>query len=131
MDKYGGEHIHDIVLGLEGRTRAMTLRQLHLNVPNGAAVPNLPKEAILEITVTLGRSGARPVKNPPLDMYRWGVLAPLVAVNELAAKAGAERDREAFIQAIHLDPLLHDFDTATDLAEELWEAGRPHFRPRR
>ncbi|MBN1808533.1 MAG: hypothetical protein JW909_05655 [Planctomycetes bacterium] len=128
MDKYGGEHIQDIILGLEGRAVAMTLNQLHLNVPNEGAVPNLPREAVLEVNVRLGKGGAKPVKNPPLDTYRWGVLAPLVAVNELATKAAVERDRMAFRQALLLDPLLHRFDSAAKLEEELWEANRPYFK---
>src|SRR5690606_21065093 len=87
MDKAGGEHIEDIILGLEGRTKDMTLHELHLNIPNGGAVPNLPREAILELTVTPKGKAFKPVKNPELDLYRWGVLSPLVALNELSAKA--------------------------------------------
>jgi len=131
MDTYGGEHIQDIILGLEGMNKHMTLRQLHLNVMNGGAVPNLPKDAVLEINVNLSKSGVKPVKNPPLDVYRWGVLAPLIGVNELATKAAVEHDKKAFMQALLLDPLMHNFDTVKELAEELWEVSRPFFKPQR
>jgi len=129
MDKYGGEHIQDIVLGLEGKKSQMTLSQLHLNVPNKDAVPNLPADAVLEINVTLDKKGAHVIKNPPLDMYRWGVLSPLVAINELATRAAVEKDRRAFRQALLLDPMMYDFDTLPKLEEELWEANRKYFKP--
>ena len=131
MDKYGGEHIQDIILGLEGKNRMMTLNQLHLNVPQNGAVPNLPRDAVLEINVELSPKGAKPVRNPPLDDYRLGVLIPLIAINELATRAAVEHDRKAFMQALLLDPLLHNFDTVAVLAEELWETNKPYFKAKR
>lgn len=131
MDKLSSEHIHDIIHGLEGEKKHMTIKNLHLNIPNRGSVPNLPEDAVLEVTVNIDKKGVRGVKNPPLDMFRLGVITPLVAVNELAARAAAERDKKAFLKALHLDPLVHDFDTIPQLAEELWEVNKPYFRPRR
>ncbi|MCZ7646602.1 MAG: hypothetical protein M5U26_15165 [Planctomycetota bacterium] len=131
MHRAGGEHIEDIILGLEGRHRAMTLDQLHLNVPNAGSVPNLPDGAILELTVEPAKRGFRPVKNPALDPYRWGVLAPLVALNELSAKAAIERDKQAFVRALLLDPLLHDIASLPRLAEGLWDLNRAFAKPLR
>ena len=92
MDTFSAEHIHDIILGLEGRQEDMHIHNLHLNVPNSGSVPNLPDEALLELTVDIGTEGVVPVKNPPIDYYRYGVIANLVALNECATKAAAFRN---------------------------------------
>ena len=131
MGEYGSDYIQDVILGLEGRKRDMTLPQMHLNVPNGRSVPNLPADAVLEVAVRFAGGRVRPVSNPPLDTYRWGVFSRLVAQNDLAARAAIERDRKAFVQALLLDPLLHRFETVGKLADELWEVNRPLMKPRR
>jgi alpha-galactosidase/6-phospho-beta-glucosidase family protein len=69
------------------------------------------------------------VDNDPLPAFPWGILAPLVAVNELAEKAAMERDKDAFLQALHLDPLVSDFRSIPRMAEELWAANDPHIEP--
>ncbi|MFH1706498.1 MAG: hypothetical protein ABIF71_01065 [Planctomycetota bacterium] len=131
MDKYSSEHIHDIIFGLEGRNRDQVISNLHLNVLNGNSVPNLPKDALLELTVDISPKGVKPVKNPPLDTYRWATLAPLIGVNTLAVEAAVHQDKKAFIQALHLDPLTRDFDTIPAMAEELWNASKPYFKPKK
>ncbi len=131
MDAYGSDCIQDIILGVEGKVSKMTLKNLHLNVPNGNSVPNLPKEANLEITCKLSKAGVKPVKNPPLDMFRWGLLSRLIAVNELATKAAIEKDKHAFMQALHLDPLVYHFDKIPQLAADLWEINKPHMKPQK
>lgn len=131
MDRLSSEHIHDIIHGLEGQRKHMSITNLHLNVPNRGSVPNLPDDAVLELTVKIDAKGVRGVKNPPLDVFKLGVMAPLVAVNELATEAAVKRDKKAFLKALHLDPLVYDFDTIPEMAEELWEVNRPFFKPQK
>lgn len=131
MDSYGGEYIQDIILALEGNPTAMSLSQLHLNVPNRGAVENLPDESIIEITLEPRGADLVPVKQGKLDSYRWGVVCPLLAINELAAKAAIERDKQSFVRALHLDPLMSDYPGLPDLAEELWLINEPWAKPQR
>ena len=125
MDAYGGDYIQDVILGLDGKKSKMTLNTMHLNVINGRSVPNLPADCVLELAVNLSRKGARPVKNKPLDTYLWGVISPLVAIVELSVQAAVNRDKHAFMQALHLDPLVHEFNSIPKLAEGLWKINEP------
>ncbi len=131
MDLYGTDYIQDVILGMEGKAKLTTLKNMHLNVPNGNSVPNLPKEAILELTCNVTTAGVKPVKNPPLDMFRWGLMSKYIAINELAVKAAIEKDKHAFLQAMHLDPLVYHFDTIPQMAADLWEINKPYMKPKK
>ena len=129
MDTYSSEHIHDIIMGLEGLQGDRIQRELHLNVTNGRSVPNLPSEANLELTCHISADGVKPVDNAPLPPFLFGILAPLVSLNLLSEKAAAEKDERAFLEALHLDPLVSDFRTIPDLAKELWAVNKPWMKP--
>jgi alpha-galactosidase len=131
MNSYGGEHLHDIILALEGVHGDKVWRTLHLNLTNGRSVPNLPAEANLELTCHASAYGMRPVMNDPLPPFTLGILTPLVCVNLLAEKAAVNRDKKAFVEAITLDPLVSDFRTVPQLAEELWAVNEPLMTPRK
>lgn len=129
MDKYSSEHIHDIIFGLEGMHGDLILRELHLNVLNGRAVPNLPAEANLELTCHLSAAGVHAVQNEPLPPFTLGLLMPLVSLNLLSEQAAVNRDRKAFLQALHLDPLISDFRSIPQLADALWAINEPLMTP--
>lgn len=129
MDKFSSEHLHDIIFGLEGRFGDRLQRELHLNVTNGHAVPNLPAEANLELTCFLGADGVRPVDNAPLPPFLLGILTPLVCANLLSEKAAVEKDFAVFQEALTLDPLVSDFRTIPALARELWNVNQQWRRP--
>jgi alpha-galactosidase/6-phospho-beta-glucosidase family protein len=128
MDKYSSENIIDIINGLENRG-FINASELHLNMTNGGAVPNLPAEANLELTCHITPRGMQPIQYAPLDAYLLGVLTPLVCENLLAEKAAVERDKKAFLQALLLDPLLQEFSTVEALAGRLWEVNERWMEP--
>jgi alpha-galactosidase/6-phospho-beta-glucosidase family protein len=129
MEKFSSEHLHDIIFGLEGRFGDRIQRELHLNVTNGRAVPNLPADANLELTCHCGADGCRPVDNAPLPPFLLGILTPLVCANLLSEKAAAERDFAAFQEALTLDPLVSDFRSIPKLAKALWDVNVPYRKP--
>lgn len=129
MDTFSSEHLHDIIMGYEGCHGDRIQRELHLNVTNGRAVPNLPPEANLEMTCFIGADGVRPVMNAPLPPFMLGILTPLVCLNLLSEKAAVERDFKAFQEALTLDPLVSDFRTIPALAKALWDVNLPLIKP--
>ena len=131
IDKFSGEHINDIILGLEGREEEMTIKNLHLNILNGRAVPNLPQDALLELTATFEHGKILGVKNQPVDDLLFGLLAPLIAENNLITDAAVKQDKSLFIKALHLDPLVNDFASIPALADELWAVNEPFFIPQK
>jgi len=129
MDIYSSEHIHDIVFAFEGIHGDLIQRELHLNVTNGRAVPNLPSDANLELTCHISAAGIHPVMNDPLPPFTLGLLTGLVCLNQLSEQAAVNHDKKAFLQALHLDPLVSDFRTIPDLADALWEINEPLMTP--
>jgi alpha-galactosidase len=129
MDKLSSENIIDIINGFENRG-FINACELHLNITNGAAVPNLPAEANLELTCHVTPRGPLPIRFEPLAPYPLGVLTPLVCLNDLATKAAAEQDRQAFLEALLLDPLLQEFHSVEELADKLWQVNEPYFEPK-
>jgi len=128
MDRYSSENITDIILGLE-HAGYVSAHELHLNMTNGGAVPNLPPQANLELTCHVTPRGMQPIQYAPLEPFPLGVLMPLVSVNELALTAAVEKDRRAFLQALLLDPLLQEFDTVEELADRLWAINEEWWTP--
>ena len=52
-----------------------------------------------------------------------------VCINQLALKAAVEKDRQAFLEALLLDPLLQEFNTVEALAEKLWKINEKYWDP--
>ena len=105
--------------------------ELHLNMTNNGAIPNLPRDCNLELTCHFTPRGMQPVAQPPLDSYSLGVLMPFICLNDLAMKAAVEKDKQAFLEALLLDPLLQDFDTVEELADRLWKENEKWWTPKK
>ena len=128
MDKFSSENIIDIINGLENRG-FIHASELHLNMTNGGAVPNLPADCNLELTCHVTPRGMQPIQYAPLAPYPLGVLLPLVCINQLALKAAVEKDKPAFLEALLLDPLLQEFNTVEALADRLWKVNEKWWTP--
>jgi alpha-galactosidase/6-phospho-beta-glucosidase family protein len=131
MDKYSSEHLHDIIFGIEGIHGDIIQRELHLNVTNNGSVPNLPEQANLELTCFMSAKGAIPVKNKPIPAFTHGIISRHVAQNFLAEKAAVQKDKQAFLEALHLDPLVIDFRHIPEIAKELWAVNEPYFEAKK
>lgn len=128
MDNYSSENIIDIINGFENRG-FINSSELYLNMTNGGAVPNLPAEANLELTCHITPRGMQPIQYQPLSLLLTGILMPLVSVNLLAEKAAVEKDKQAFLEALLLDPLLQEFNTVEQLAQRLWAVNEKWWTP--
>ncbi len=57
------------------------------------------------------------------------MLMPKVCQNQLALKAAVEKDKQAFLEALLLDPLLQEFSTVEELADRLWKVNENYWTP--
>ena len=92
-------------------------------------MPNLPPDANLELTCHVTPRGVQPISYEPLAPYPLGVLMPLVCINRLALTAAVEKDRQAFLEALLLDPLLQEFNSVEELADGLWKINETWWTP--
>jgi alpha-galactosidase len=100
---------------------------IHGNVLNSGLIHNLPAGGCVEVPVLVNGTGLHPVN--------FGALPPLLAalnaahmyVHELMVQAVMERDREAALWALMLDPLTAAVCSPEEIRqmfEEMWEAER-------
>jgi alpha-galactosidase len=128
MERFSSENIIDIVSGLENKG-FINSSELHLNMTNGGAVPNLPADCNLELTCHVTPRGMQPIQFAQLPPFALGVLMPKVCQNQLALKAAVEKDRQAFLEALLLDPLLQEFSTVEEMADRLWKVNEKYWTP--
>ncbi len=128
MHAYSNENIVDIVSGYENKG-FVNASELHLNMTNGGAVPNLPADCNLELTCHMTPRGMQPIQFEPLSPFVLGIMMPKVCQNQLALKAAVDKDRQAFLEALLLDPLLQEFHTVEELADRLWKVNERYWTP--
>jgi alpha-galactosidase len=104
---------------------------LHVvNLPNQGAIPNLPHDAIVEVTAVVNSYGINPVSVGPLPEPWAAVLRSHITAQELTAKAALSGSRHDAELAFLADPVLAAMLTpaeASKLLDELLAAHAAHL----
>jgi alpha-galactosidase len=115
-----GEHSQfpEIMDSIEGDKR----RVYSANLPNNGAVPNLPADAILELSAVATGRGLRAIHVPDLSQTLAAPLVRKISAQALTVKAALTGSRELFVEALLADGSVSDRATAEKLADELLAA---------
>ncbi len=92
-----------------------------VNVRNDGIVTNLPDDAILELSATVGREGAKPFPVGDLPREVLGLQHALVLSQQLAVDAALSGDRNDLLKAVLAHPLIHSLEAAEACMDELLE----------
>ncbi|MBB1245306.1 6-phospho-beta-glucosidase [Streptomyces durbertensis] len=87
-------------------------RRLVLNVRNGATLPALPADAVVETVCEVDGDGVRSVPSTPLDGAELGLVLQVKAVERATIEAAATGSRTAALRALLLHPLVDSPDVA-------------------
>jgi 6-phospho-beta-glucosidase len=90
-----------------------------VNVRNGSTVTNLPREAVLELSATVGADGAIPMPVGDLPERVVGLQADLVRSQSMAVDAALSGDRDELLRAIVAHPLVTSLHNARAAMDEL------------
>lgn len=90
-----------------------------VNVVNNGAIPNLPAGAVVEVPAHVMRDRILPLQVGPLPTGIAELCARQVAIHELVLQAAVHGDRAAALQALALDPVVPDMETARRVLDEL------------
>ena len=101
------------------RSRTDAGERFVVNVRNGGAVANLPDDAVLELSATVGADGAHPLPVGALPPELVGLQADLVRSQQMAVDAALSGDRELLLKAIVAHPLVSSLHGARAAMEEL------------
>jgi alpha-galactosidase len=96
-----------------------------VNTVNGAAIPNLPPDAVVEVAAHVSATGIRPLPVGPLPDAYAAHLRGFVALQQMVVKAALSGDRRAVLHAFLLDPVIRsrlDLDETERLLHEMLEA---------
>ncbi|MBE1593705.1 6-phospho-beta-glucosidase [Nonomuraea angiospora] len=88
-----------------------------LNVRNGAAVPGLPADAVVEIPCAVDGAGVRPLATRPLPGRFLGLMQQVKGVEQAAIEAARSGSARLAVEAFALHPLVDSVATARKLLD--------------
>jgi 6-phospho-beta-glucosidase len=97
------------------------------NVQNGATLPFLPADAVIEVPCDVDAAGARPRPVSALEPQYAGLIAHVTAYERLALEAARRGGRDRVVEALLAHPLVGQYGTAVDLAEALIAGNRAYL----
>jgi alpha-galactosidase len=101
-----------------------------VNAVNGGAIPNLPPDAIVEVTANVGAYGIRPIQAGPLPEALAAHLRLYYALQQQMVTAALTGDRQAALHAFLLEPTLQarlDLEQTQALLDEMLEANAQYL----
>jgi 6-phospho-beta-glucosidase len=90
-----------------------------VNVRNRGTLPFLADEAVIEVSATIGASGAQPVDVAPVSPLMSGLIAHASGYEELAVDAALRGGRDRVAKALLAHPLVGQYDLAEKLTDRL------------
>jgi 6-phospho-beta-glucosidase len=127
LEKRGGAYYSKAAVSLIAAI-ANDKKETHIvNTANEGTLPGLGRQDVVEVPSQIGAQGARPHLVEAMPPEIRGLVQAVKAYEQLAAKAGAEGDWQAALQAMLAHPLVPSFQVARDLLQALLQAHRAHL----
>ncbi len=127
LEERGGAFYSDAAAALVASLHAGTDDVQVVNVRNDGAIPNLPDDAVVEVSARVDRDGAHPLPVDPLPPEMLGLVEHAKAYELLAIEAAMSGDRGDALKALMTNPLVGDYDVAEPLLDALLDANRDHL----
>lgn len=104
------------------------LGQVHIvNVAHQGAVPDWPKDWVVEIPSRIDATGVHPLEVDPLPLVSSGLVSQVKAFELLTVQAAVQGDRDAAYQAILAHPLGPSARKVQAVLDDLLETNRPYL----
>jgi 6-phospho-beta-glucosidase len=110
------EIVVPVLLAHAGDTRQVFI----LNVVNGATLPWMPPEAIIEVPAVVARHGMIPLEPPTAAPDIRAMLRRNAACEMLWVEAVVESSHDKALRAMALNPLVRSLDQARAILNEIW-----------
>jgi 6-phospho-beta-glucosidase len=108
----------DLIAALTGARPA----RLVVDVQNRGSIPDLPHDLVVEVLCDVDQTGAQPRVIAPLGPTREPLIRALGEFTQQTASAARARDPLAAIDALALNPLISDVQSARAIGGELLKA---------
>jgi 6-phospho-beta-glucosidase len=127
LEERGGAFYSDAAAALIASLHAGTGDVQVVNVRNDGAIPNLPDDAVVEVSARIDRDGAHPLATEPLAPEMLGLVEHAKAYELLTARAAMSGSRDDALLALMTNPLVGDYEVAGPLLDALLAQNRPHL----
>ncbi|HET7279255.1 MAG TPA: 6-phospho-beta-glucosidase [Dermatophilaceae bacterium] len=114
-DDVEGGGYEGVALSLMGAIARGEEATLILNVRNGATLPGLPEDAVVEVPCAVGGFGARPLPVPALAGHFLGLVQQVKAVEQLTIEAALSGSESVAVKAFSLHPLVDSVSVGQQL----------------
>jgi alpha-galactosidase len=98
-----------------------------LNIPNTGFIPNLPDEAIVEVPGMISSLGIQALAFPPLPESIAELCRRELVRSSVTIEACVRGDKDLALQALLLDPMVSDIDTARAILEDFLVEFAPYL----
>ncbi len=130
LQKRGGGGYSEVAIGILEALYTNKDKWMICNVPNAGTVKFLPDDAVIETACIVNASGIKPLPQPDVPKFTWGMISAVKNYEQLAIEAAMTGDRDLVLAALAAHPLVRDVDRALPMMEELLIANRiylPNF----
>nr|WP_263314668.1 6-phospho-alpha-glucosidase [Mammaliicoccus sp. Marseille-Q6498] len=94
---------------------------------NDGIIPNIPKDALVEVPALLGKNGVEPIKVGSISTFYKGLLENQYAYEKLVVEAYFEHNYEKLVQALVLNRTVIDTDKAKEVLSDLYKANEKYW----
>ena len=98
-----------------------------VNLPNNGVIPNLPNDAILEVTTLVNSAGFHPYNYGPLPPGLNAILQRVTSSHALTVEAAVSGDPNLVIQALLTDNIAPTRAIANKIADKIFEIHKPYL----
>ncbi len=127
LSKRGGGGYSEVAIGILEALYTNKYKWMICNVPNAGTVKFLPDDAVIETACIVNASGIKPLPQPDVPKFTWGMIAAVKNYEQLAIEAAMTGDRNLVLAALAAHPLVRDVDRALPMMEELLEANKQYL----
>jgi 6-phospho-beta-glucosidase len=127
LERRGGAFYSEAATALVASLAADSGDVQVVDLRNGAAVPGLQDDDVVELPARVGKSGPEPLPQPPLAPELLGLVQHVAAYERLAVEAALDGDRVTARKALLAHPLVGQWGAVDELVERLLAADAQHL----
>jgi 6-phospho-beta-glucosidase len=119
LEQRGGAYYSDAACEVINAIYNDKQAEHYVNVPHHGHIDNIPADWAVEMTCTLGRSGAKPIRITHFDEKVLGLIYTIKGFEVAASQAALSGELNDVLLALNLSPLIHSDRDAEQLAREM------------
>ncbi|TAH73786.1 MAG: 6-phospho-beta-glucosidase [Anaerolineaceae bacterium] len=119
LEKRGGAYYSTVATMLIKALLGHDSINMPVNYPNKGALADLSMDSVVETNCIISKNSVRPLTYGPLPPQIRGLICQIKAYESLTVEASMEKSKKKAILALMNNPLIHGYNNACKLVEEM------------